>query len=156
MLFYLQSLIRNCHVLIAAELGLANLAMWYQSIVLLAFAAAVVYYEQSRPILLVSEIAGIVCLNCHFWCSHITEFWLPQSNGEDSSVAVLLCCFSLFVLAFFLGVNKRPIAGMSIICLATMCMIGCLAACIREYNRTRYSKIPLLSELNLLRLLISI
>ncbi|CAN6278572.1 unnamed protein product [Urochloa humidicola] len=117
---------------------MAALVMWFRSIVLFIFAAIVVYNEHSRPIVLVSEIAGILCLYLHFWSVHITQFWLRRPYGEDLSVIMLLCCFAIFMIAFLVGAASSTVAGMCITCLAAMCMAIFLIGCIREYNHARF------------------
>ncbi|CAN6251555.1 unnamed protein product [Urochloa humidicola] len=124
------------------ELGMAALVMWFRSIVLFIFAVFVVYSEHSRPVILASEIAGILCLFLHFWSVHITQFWLRRPYGEDLSVIMLLCCFAIFMIAFLVGAASSPVAGMCITCLAAMCMAILLIGCIREYNHTRFRQDP--------------
>lgn len=126
------------YVLITEELELADLVMWYRSIVLFVGAAVVIYNEHDYPTAMVSVIAGILCLYMYFWSMHITQFWLNYPPHEDSSIAVFLWSFTIFMFASLIGVQHSALAGMCITLLTTMCVAGYLISCIHEYNCTRY------------------
>lgn len=127
------------YVLITEELWLvADIMMWFRSIVLFSFAAVVIYNEHDYPAVMVSEIAGILCIYMHYWSMHITQFWLNCPHNEDSSILVWLCFFFVFMVALIIGLQHSVLAGMCITLVPTMCMAGYLISCIHEYNCTRY------------------
>ncbi|XP_066380714.1 uncharacterized protein [Miscanthus floridulus] len=115
----------------------ADIMMWFRSIVLFSFAAVVIYNEHDYPAVMVSEIAGILCIYMHYWSMHITQFWLNCPHNEDSSILVWLCFFFVFMVALIIGLQHSVLAGMCITLVPTMCMAGYLISCIHEYNCTR-------------------
>lgn len=117
--------------------NMAEVVVVYRSVILLIFTAALFYYECQRLIILVSEIAAVLCLLLYLWSSHIMQFWLDRPVTKDASLVVFIWCLVLCLLGFLVGVMISPVAAMVITSLAAICMSAFFVRSLHEYLHTR-------------------